>query len=78
MWPDRVSNQGPLALESDALPAESTRHGSSRQSYNQLKEIVTYLLGQCETDVFPCHIHISESDDFREIIRKNEGKVQQS
>ena len=20
MWPDRVSNQGPLALESDALP----------------------------------------------------------
>ena len=25
MWPDRVSNLGPLALESDALPTELCR-----------------------------------------------------
>ena len=30
MWPDRVSNRGPLAFESDALPTALCQEKSSR------------------------------------------------
>ena len=33
MWPDRVSNPGPLALESDALPTDcATRPGHTERN----------------------------------------------
>ena len=42
MWPDRVSNQGPLAYESDVLPtglhglAHFRSKGNRRQSYKTM------------------------------------------
>ena len=44
MWPDRVSNPRPLALESDALP--TAPRGSAIQSevmYSNLSKCMTHL-----------------------------------
>ena len=39
MWPDRVSNPGPLALESDALPTFVTRLGKYIGRYSSFKPL---------------------------------------
>ena len=42
MWPDRVSNPGPLTYESGALPI-ALRHVSTRFSINHF-QIITFLI----------------------------------
>ena len=44
MWPDRVSNQGPLALESDLLP--TALHGPSKFYEKLLSFIQTFKFNQ--------------------------------
>ena len=46
MWPDQVSNPGPLALESDALP--TALHGLASFMNYETIVIICYKRQRCE------------------------------
>ena len=60
MWSDRVSNRGPLALETDALHDPGTKHGSDTKGLiikhphlHQIQREVLSCVSLCSDTVSP-------------------------